>query len=790
MIINLIRRLVRLIVYLQNVLVAFFLLAIIFVGIRLYPHPPLSEGLTFSTAYYDDKGELLRLTLAEDSRYRLWTKLEDISPDVINGIQLHEDQFFYYHPGFNPISLLRAVWVSYIGGGNKQGASTLTMQLARMHWKLNTRTISGKIIQIFRAIQLELMYSKHDILEAYLNYAPYGRNIESIGAASLIYFNKTPQNLTLPESLTLAVLPQSPTYRVNRQTGIVGEALTQARNRLFERWQSDYPVTDSMPALFNLPLILRQPEQLPFTAPHFINQIIESDKYTPNTDSHAVLTTLDSNLQTIIERQVAAFIERNSVRGMKNASVLLIDTQSTSVKALVGSADYFNVAISGQVNGTTAQRSPGSTLKPFIYALGFDQGILHPMTILKDVETDFGFYTPENFDRRFRGPISATEALIYSRNIPAVYVASKLKNPSLYDFLQQGHIDKLASEEHYGLSLVLGGGEISPQELGALYTMLANQGQWHPLRFTQTSELSAGEQLLTPQASFMTMDMLRQNIRRQDILSSKQANRLPVYWKTGTSWGFRDAWSVGIWGPYVLVVWMGNFDNSSNNAFVGADAAAPLFFNIIDSINAYYPNLREPKLAPITNLKRVDICLASGNLLTQWCQQKGTSWFIPGVSPITIDTIYRPVLIDNITGAVACPPYNKETSHIEVYEYWPSDLAKVFARAGIPKRPPPDISYCKSSAYLGERPRITSPLKNVVYQFRQDNHKNEQIFFTANADGDAKRLYWFINNSYLGQTEINNSLEWTPTESGVYKVIVTDDLGRTDSRQITVEFVK
>ncbi|OCG07899.1 penicillin-binding protein 1C [Gilliamella sp. wkB178] len=775
---------IKFIVRHQNKFMALLLVLVAMIAIRLYPHPPLSDPLTFSKRYYDDNNHLIRMTLAKDDRYRLWTPLEDISPEIINGLLLHEDQWFYYHFGINPFSLTRAFWATYIGGGNRQGASTITMQLARMHWRLNTKTIGGKLHQIARAIQLELMYSKHDILEAYFNYAPFGRNIESVGAASLIYFNKPASQVNLPEALTLVVLPQSPTYRIDRKTGLASNALIKARNQLFERWQEQYPVDSNIAALFSQKLVLRQPERLPFSAPHFVNQIIQEHR----NDDQEIKTTLDSNLQKILTRQVNNFIERNRLKGIENAAVILVDTQTMKVKALIGSANYFDNTIQGQVNGTLAKRSPGSTLKPFIYALGIDQGILHPRTILKDVATDFGAYTPENFDRNFRGPISATDALIHSRNIPAVTIASNLQQPTFYQFLVNAHIQKLADESHYGLSLVLGGGEVTAQELVGLYAMLANQGNWQPLKFIEADESVPPQKILSPQAAFMTIDMLKQNTRPQDVLSKMQNNVIPVAWKTGTSWGFRDAWTAGTFGNYAMVVWLGNFDGSGNNAFVGVDAATPLFFNIVDSINAYYPNLREPNRPLPSNLKRVDICLTSGNLMTQWCKAKGKTWFIPGVSPIKPDTIFRPVMVDNKTGKAVCPPYDLTTSHLEVFEFWPSDLAAIFAKAGIPKKVPPTTSHCVTTqSYLGERPKITSPLKNVVYQFRPSKQKNEKISFTANSDGDAKSLYWFVNDNFMGQTEPRKAIDWVPTESGTFKILVLDDMGRSDWRNIKVE---
>ena len=774
---------------LQNIAMAVFLLVLIMVACRLWPHPPLSQGQPFSTVYYDRQGTLMRITLANDDRYRLWTPLEQVSPLAVKSLLLHEDRGFYYNPGFNPFSLMRGFWRSYIAGGKMQGGSTITMQLARMRWHLNTRTPSGKFMQVLRAVQLELSYSKHDILEAYLNNAPYGRNIESIGAASLIYFNKAPKYLTLPEAMTLAVLPQSPSNRIDPKTGVVGAALTQARNRLFLRWQAHYATDSSQLSLFRLPLAMRQPERMPYIAPHFIEQLRQQNPQVIRTDTR-IDTTLDAGLQRLTERQVNAFITRNTNRGIHNAAVLLVDTRDMGVRALVGSADYYNRAIQGQVNGTNAKRSPGSALKPFIYALGMEQGVLHPMTILKDVPSAFGAYAPENFDRRFLGPVTATDALNFSRNIPAVYVASQLRQPTFYQFLRLSGIANMSGENHYGLSLVLGGGEVTMQELAKLYALLANRGVLQPLRMQKSDpRQTVPVRLLSEEASFMTLDMLRQHRRPGDTLAQAPSS-LPVYWKTGTSWGFRDAWSVGVFGPYVLVVWEGNFDSKGNNVFVGAEAAAPLFFNIIDNINASYPDLQEPERPFPKRLKRVDICLASGDLPTPWCQQKGKTWFIPGKSPIKVDTVYRPVRLDKLTGEVACPPYEEDETRTEVFEFWPSDLANVFAQAGLPKRKPP-ANHCKDEGVdvSGNPPRITSPLKNTTYTLRQSLQGRDRIAFNAVTDADSKTVYWFVDDIYLGSSASKSAINWRPINNGQYRIRAVDDHGRADSRLVNIEIV-
>lgn len=773
--------------WLQNIAAVLLLLALLLAGFRLWPHAPLSQGMPLSQTWYDRNGTLLRLTLARDDRYRLWTPLENVSPLLIQAVLLHEDRWFYYNPGFNPVSLLRGFWRSYITGGRMQGGSTITMQLARMRWHLNTRTPGGKLLQIARAIQLELSYSKREILEAYLNYAPWGRNIESIGAASLIYFNKPPQALTLPEAITLAVLPQSPGNRMTAKTYIPGPALNLARERLFRRWQQTMPTDEASKALLKLPLTLRQPEQMPYIAPHFIEQLQQQNRFLAQ--GSRIDTTLDAGLQRLIERQVAAFITRNRSRGIHNAAVVLVDTRDMGVRALVGSADYYNRDIQGQVNGTNAKRSPGSTLKPFIYSLGLEQGVLHPMTILKDVPSSFGSYAPENFDRRFLGPLTATDALNYSRNIPAVWVASKLRQPSFYQFLRLSGVSGMASESHYGLSLVLGGGEVTAQELAKLYALLANRGELRPLRMLEHAPAAQPVRLLSEEASFVTLDMLRQHRRPGDTLAQRPS-ALPVYWKTGTSWGFRDAWSAGVFGPYALVVWQGNFDSRGNSAFVGADAAAPLFFNIIDSINASYPRLSEPKRAFPSNLRRVDICLASGNLPTQWCQQKGKTWFIPGKSPITVDTVYRPVVVDIHSGEVACPPYDSTQTRTEIYEFWPSDLANVFALAGLPKRQPP-VNRCAHGVTNtgGSPPRITSPLSNTTYTLRQSQGGRDKITFNAVTDADSKTIYWFVDDTLLGSSVSKTSLDWRPVNNGRYRIRAVDDRGRTDTRTVNIEWI-
>jgi penicillin-binding protein 1C len=767
-------------------------------AVRFWPRPSLSEAIPLSTVVRDREGRLLRLTLASDQRYRLWVPLKDISPHLVEAVMLQEDAWFRWHPGFNPVSLLRGAWSTYGSGEARVGGSTLTMQLARLRWRLQTRDVRGKLVQIARAVQLELCYSKDDILEAYLNFAPYGGNIEGVGAASLIYYRKPTDRLTLPESLALAVLPQAPSRRgklavhedgSDDDAYYIGRGLQAARARLYARWRERHPEDAAEDALLNLPLRLHSGRELPFRAPHLVDRVLAEQAWHPEAGPE-LKTTLDTRLQRLLEERVRNHLQRERSRGLRNASAILIDTRDMGVRALVGSADYFDASIQGQVNGSDAKRSPGSTLKPFIYALALDQGVLHPQTVLRDVPSAFGPYTPENFDGRFMGPVTATEALVRSRNIPAVYVASQLKQPSFYDFLRQAGVSRMASKDHYGLALVLGGGEVTMNELARMYAMLGNDGRLRALRWRESDPQEEGARLISAEAAFITRDMLRHN-PRPDAGSQSASRPLPVAWKTGTSWAFRDAWSAGIVGPYVLVVWMGNFDGASNPALVGVEAAAPLFFDIVDGLQAARVDLADPVRQWPINIKRVEVCRASGDLPNAWCPQRGMAWFIPGKSPIRISTVHRAIALDKISGRPVCGRFDPNTMRTEVFEFWPSDLAQVFVQAGIPRKRPPSGHDCGGAQdWLGSAPSITSPYRATRYTMRLSHPDQVNLSLAATVDADVSKLYWFVGNTFIGSADPGKALAWTPDRTGQFRISVVDDRGRSDEREIEVAVVQ
>lgn len=752
------------------------------------PRPDLYGEVTWSRAYYDRDGDLLRLTLAGDERYRLFTPLGAIAPAMVEATLLYEDRHFHAHPGVNPAALARAFISTYLTGGRRLGGSTISMQLARIRFHINSRTLPGKLEQILRALQLERHYSKEQVLEAYLNQVGYGRNIEGVGAASRVYFDKPAVALSLPEALSLAVIPQSPSAR--NPTRDAGRArLSAARAALFANWLETHPGDRARQSQMDLELDFRAPEALPFAAPHLVTRL---EKVLPPTRQGVVQTTVRRPLQRLLEEHIARYVHRRQPSGIDNAVALLVNYRTLEVEAYVGSADFLDPVIQGQVDGVQARRSPGSVLKPFIYALALDQGIIHPMTLLKDAPRRFGAYTPENYDRGFLGPVFARDALALSRNVPAVHLMSRLEKPSLHGFLTAAGIRKLRPADYYGLALALGGHEVSMEEVVRLYAMLANQGEHSPLRLlSDAAPAPQGERLLSPEASFLTLDMLHGAPSPDEPpLPGQLSQGLATAWKTGTSYGFRDAWTAGVFGPYVLAVWVGRFDGEGNPAFVGRQAAAPLFFEIARSIEqtaSGFDPQREPEGLGIAT---VEVCASTGDLPDEHCPRTTNSYFIPGKSPLRVTSVYREVPIDVDTGKRACY-HDPPRTRLEVYEFWSSDLLAVFRTAGVARKlPPPFKADCPLAviSMTGAAPEITAPDSRIIYSLRSERREAERIPFTAITEADANTLYWFVDDRFVGSVPRGEILFWQPAV-GEFAVRAVDDHGRAAATQLRVQLV-
>ncbi|MDR1248139.1 MAG: penicillin-binding protein 1C [Treponema sp.] len=745
------------------------------------------EGVSFSPSYLDRNGKLLNIFLTPDDKYRERANLGDFPPELIEAALLQEDRYFYGHRGINPGALFRAGWETYVKRSRRMGASTITMQLARLRYGLYTRNLPGKAVQILGALFLEICLSKEEILEAYLNLAPCGGNIEGFPAAAWYYFGKDLQSLSRGEILALAVIPQNPGSRAPRN-GAVPEANLRARRILYEAWLSRHPEDAILAAEMDMP---------PFAQGSFPRRALHFTGYLNTLPSRRASaggprrTALDLNLQDLCERELRSFLIRNRSWGIKNGSILLVDYRSMETLAAVGSANFFDETIQGQVNGTASKRSPGSTLKPFIYALALEQGLIHPEKMLKDTPAGFSEYTPDNYRGNFKGPVKAWHALVDSRNIPAVQLARDISEPDLYDFLQKAGVSGLQEKDHYGLSVVLGSADLTMLELASLYAILPNGGKKQEFRFFtgySAAEGTSAEQLLSPEAAAITLKMLERNPPPDEIRPGS-GRPVPVAYKTGTSIGFKDAWSLAVFDRFILCVWLGNFSGEGNNAFIGRLTATPLQFSIIDALLAEIPpaQLAPPRPMP-PGVSLTGVCAVSGDIPGEDCPQTVETWFIPGVSPIARCRIHRRIHIDTRTGYRS---RETEGSFIrsEVREFWPTDLLEIFAQAGLPRFSPPPWppeTENRSPQPEGFPPFIISPLANTTYVLQNRNTRFNQLALLAGADQDGGDLFWFANAMFLGKARPNERFIWAPAP-GVWDLSVVDSRGRSAGLRLNVE---
>jgi len=707
------------------------------------PKPALlPPELSFSRMVLDRNDQVIFLTLTSDDKYRLKTQVSDLAPELIAATIEMEDRRFYSHHGADVRSLLRGAW-GMVSRQRLGGGSTLTMQLARLRWHLETRSVFGKLTQIFRAVQLERHYSKQEILEAYFTCAPYGANVEGALAASWRWCGKPASELSLREAASLSVIPQSPTKRRPRLIGNPNLAVAQARLMTRLRAARGEPPS-SLDSEFNLPGSL-----VPRKAQHFALR-----KLREQPEELVVRTSLNLSQQNVLEQSIRDFLERWHAPGLRNASAILIHVPTMETRAYVGSADFWNDKISGQVDGVRAARSPGSTLKPFIYALALDAGLIHPQTLLDDEASRFGGYNPENSDRDFLGPISAKEALRRSRNVPAVQLLSRLPNGGLESFLRRAGV-KLPRRD-YGLALAIGGAEVTMEDLATLYAGLAKPATG-----------------LSPAACWLTLDALR---GRDAGAPSGLA------WKTGTSNGFRDAWACGVMGEWALCVWVGNFDGKPMPGLFASQTAAPLLWQSITRLD-----LKSSSVAPPSEVAKVSVCPVSGDLEGAHCPHRTKGFFIAGVSPITTCTVHQEISIDSNGHRVA---HSEPFARRRIYEVWSARRLVQFKRAGLPRASAPEIADLPVAAQAGggAPPRILSPQPAITYVLRPNDPVKNTIPLDADTAPGVRFVYWFAGPLYLGASEPSKHLLWRPT-AGVWPIQAIDDEGRTTSVSVTVRAV-
>ncbi len=527
---------------------------------------PLDDARRVSTSIVDRNGKLLRAYAMADGRWRLPVDARrDVDPTYLKLLLAFEDKRFYSHSGIDPLALSRAAFQLLTRGHIVSGGSTITMQLARLMEPRRERSVYAKVRQMVRAIELERQLSKQQILDLYLALAPFGGNLEGIRAASIAYFGKEPKRLSLAEAALLVALPQSPeTRRLDRYP----DTARAARDRVLTRMVDDGQVARDDAAQAQTVTVPKLRKPMPILAPHSSDQAIATVKDTP-----VIRLTLDANLQRVLE---ALARDRALAQGPNiSVAIIAVDNETGDVLARVGSPDYFDERRAGQVDMTRAVRSPGSTLKPFIYGLAFEDGFVHPESLIDDRPIRFGSYAPENFDMTFQGTVAVRKALQLSLNVPAIALLDRVGSSRLSSRLKQaGTSLLLPKDEAPGLAMGLGGVGVTLADLAQLYAGLARLGSTKPLREIMNVKDDREPMRLMDQAAAWQVG----NILIGTPPPENGAHNR-IAFKTGTSYGYRDAWSVGFDGKITIGVWVGRPDGAPVPGLVGRIAAAPILFD-------------------------------------------------------------------------------------------------------------------------------------------------------------------------------------------------------------------
>jgi penicillin-binding protein 1C len=526
---------------------------------------PTLANVELSTEVIDRNNRLLRAYATSDGRWRLPVKLDDVDPRFIEMLLAYEDRRFRTHHGVDPLAMARAAW-QWAGNGHiVSGGSTLTMQVARLLEPRPDRTVGAKLHQIVRAIELERKLGKHEVLSLYLTLAPYGGNLEGVRAASLAYFGKEPKKLTLAEAALLVALPQSPELRRPDRSA---DAARKARDRVLDRIAAAGQIPPDEIAYAKRDAVPNTRRPMPALAPHAADQAVAA---APKQKLHRL--TIDAAFQKNLEDLAR---ERARTLGVNlSVAIVAVDNATGEVLARVASSDYFDERRAGQVDMTDALRSPGSALKPFIYGLAFEDGIVHPETLIDDRPVRYGAYAPENFDLTFQGTVTARRALQLSLNVPAVALLDGVGASRLSARISQaGASLVLPKGEAPGLAMSLGGLGIKLSDLTMLYAGVARGGDALPLtERIGTAERPAPRRLLDPVAAWYVGNVLAGTPPPENAAGGR------IAYKTGTSYGFRDAWSVGFDGKRTIGVWVGRPDGAPVPGLIGRQAAAPILFD-------------------------------------------------------------------------------------------------------------------------------------------------------------------------------------------------------------------
>ena len=678
----------------------------------------------------------------------------------------YEDRYFYKHFGVNPLAVLRAFgqWIWHREAVS--GASTLTMQVARI-LKPHKKTLSGKIQQMFMALQLEWHLSKDEILEYYLNYAPFGGTVEGIQAASFTYLGKNANELTHSEAALLAVMPQSPSrFRPDKYPQKAETARNKLLNRLKEQniW-SEKIINGAIQEPVHSEL-----NRNPMLSPHLSRRLAQQFH-----QQQIIHSTIDIKLQTELEILVKNYIE--SISEKLSASVLMIDNETLNTLTYIGSADFFSHNRNGYVDMIQSVRSPGSTLKPFIYGIALDEGIIHSQSLLFDVPQSFEGYRPKNFDNMFHGAVSTTQALLRSLNMPAVQVLNEISSEKFYaKMINAGLNLSLPDSAKPNLSIALGGGGVNMQELAGLFSSLGRNGKSGKIRFTVDDEFTEYP-VLSESSAWVIQNILSQS-SLEPINSRQFKSHDDIAFKTGTSYGSRDSWVIAVNKKVTIAIWLGHADGTPVENNSGRQTAVPLLQRIYSILpEQYKQNIEQP-----LNVRSEVICWPLGTKLAsqrkKYCHIQKQAFLIDDLAPPTLNSnsnnaedsiIY--VQTDKATGFRVLPHCQPESIETKEYVVWPRIL-----EPWIPK-PLRRNTYLPTYSDKCKTIQVTNSLEI------RGIHDNSVLFPEAYSSsmpgvmleslGSNGKNYWFVNGKL--QNENDSKLLLSELKSGSYKVTLIDD---------------
>ncbi|MBN2357178.1 penicillin-binding protein 1C [candidate division KSB1 bacterium] len=657
----------------------------------------LNNSRLQSLQILDRREVLLREVLSDAQGRGIWISLDEISEKMRATTITVEDKCFYYHFGIDPIAIVRALWMNILNARVVSGGSTITQQLARQMYHLPHRWYC-KPLQALLAIRLEIYLSKREILEQYLNRVPYGNQLFGVEAASRTYLDKPSCDLSLSEAAFLAGLPQSPTrYNPYVYPERARRRYQQILRLLYRKKMLTGEEYDRVATTF--PLLAPGAEK--FGAPHFCQMIIAQIENLTIPDDRQIATTLDGNLQTKIEKLAKNYIEKLAKNNVSNAAVFVLENATNSVRAWIGSVNFFDDEHQGQVDGVLALRQPGSAIKPFTYGLALESGYT-PASILSDIETHAatagGDFSVHNYDDKFHGPVRLRTALACSYNVATVRLLESLGTDLLLEKLKlAGLVSLTRPASYYGLGLTLGNGEVTLRDLTNAYAALSRKGELLPIGFLEQSKFGdvnrtggRGTRIFPPHVSFLLSDILSDPLARAPAFGLGGPLRLPFACaaKTGTTKDYRDNWTIGFTTEYTVGVWVGNFDNQPMEKISGITGAAPLFRDIMLILH----EKKDPSgFKPPANLQRRSVCSASGFLPTPHCPGVIQEWFVAGTMPTEKCRVHQTIAIDRRDGSPANCDTPRSFVTVEKFEIWPPEYHPWMESVGLPI-PPQNLS--------------------------------------------------------------------------------------------------